>query len=456
MTQRFLGELKRRLSDEGSLVTDEDVLASLSTDHALWVAPGSPLAAVRARNTGDVQAVMRLADEHRIPVVPRGAGSGLSGGATATDGCVILSLADMADIVELNAQGLFAVVQPGVINAALYTAAREVGLHYAPDPASREFSTIGGNVATNAGGLCCVSSGTTGAAVLGLEVVLPGGSVLRTGGRTVKNVAGLDLTRLIVGSEGCLGVVTEVTVRLTAPPEPTATCVTVLPSLPDAGEFTNAVLASQRPTMVEIMDNATIRAVEQWRPMDLDTEAAAIVITQTPPDNANLARLDQAAVRGKAIDRYVTIDTDEAEMLMTARRAALPALEQLGRVVLDDVGVPLDQVTRLLQTVEAIADSSGLTIGTFGHAGDGNLHPTLVIPTGDPTAEDTTSRAFTDIVEAAINLGGTPTGEHGVGVLKRPFISGRDPLAERLQIDIKRVFDPHGILNPGKGVPEPR
>ncbi|WNG35138.1 FAD-binding protein [Archangium violaceum] len=454
MSVDLLRELAAVLPPD-ALVTDSDVLESHRRDQAGWAPAGTPRVLVRPASTAEVQAVLRVASALRVPVVARGAGSGLSGGANAVDGCIVLSLVRMNRILEIDRRGLFAVVQPGVINGALKAAAAELGLWYAPDPASWEFSTIGGNLATNAGGLCCVKYGVTGDVVLGLEAVLADGSVVRTGGRTVKNVAGYDLTRLFVGSEGTLGVITEATLKLRPRPPRATTLVASFPTLVGAGAAVTEIMADTRPSLLELMDRTTVRAVEAARPMGLDVEAAALLLARSDAGGeqgvAECARMVAACEAAGATFVAHSADEAEGELLMGARRFAFPALERQGSTLLDDVGVPLSRIAELLAAVERIAEQRGVLIGTFGHAGDGNMHPTLVFDQNDPDAVARARAAFDDILRVVLDMGGTITGEHGVGSLKRPFIASQlGPEAHRLHLAIKAAVDPLGILNPGK------
>jgi glycolate oxidase len=454
MSTNLLGDLADVLPPE-ALISDADVLEAHRRDQASWTTAGVPCVLARPGSTSEVQGVLRVASAHRVPVVARGAGSGLSGGANAVEGCIVLSLTRMNRILEIDRRGLLAVVQPGVINAALKAAAAEQGLWYAPDPASWEFSTIGGNLATNAGGLCCVKYGVTGDAALGLEVVLASGSVLRTGGRTVKNVAGYDLTRLFVGSEGTLGIITEATLRLRPRPLPATTLLASFPTLVGAGAAVTEIMASTRPSLLELMDRATVRAVEASRPMGLDVDAAALLLARSDAGGeqgvAECARMAAACEAAGATFVAQSADEAEGELLLGARRLAYPALEKQGTTLLDDVSVPLSRIAELLSAVERIAEQREVLIGTFGHAGDGNMHPTLVFDRNDPDAVTRAQAAFDDILLAVGELGGTITGEHGVGLLKRPYLARQlGSEATRLHLAIKAAFDPLGILNPGK------
>jgi glycolate oxidase len=444
-----------RMLPSGAVISDPDVVEAYRRDQATMVGAGTPLAVVHPASVADVQEVLGFAARHRVPVVARGAGSGLSGGANAVDGCLMISLTRMNRIVDIDAKSLFAVVEPGVVTADLASAARSAGLWYPPDPASSAFSTIGGNIATNAGGLCCVKYGVTGDFVLGLEVVLADGSMVTTGGRTVKGVAGYDLTRLFVGSEGTLGVVTRATLRLRPPPAPAATLVAFFPDLPAAGCAIAGILAGMVPSLLELMDRTTLRAVEEWQRMDLDTDAAALLLARSDAGgeqgDREVDHMARACTEAGATFVARSSDPAEGELLMTARRLALPALERKGSALLDDVAVPVGRVAEFLAAVEEVADRHCVVVGTFGHAGDGNMHPTLVVDPLDPASKDRAALAFGDIVRTALALGGTITGEHGVGLLKRAYLEGEVGSAGlSLHATIKRALDPDNILNPGK------
>ncbi len=449
-----LAELERDLGP-GGLITDEDVVESYRRDQATWAPAGRPLAVARPDSTAMVQEIARWASAHRVPIVARGAGSGLSGGASAVDGGLVLSFERMARILDIDRAAMRAVVQPGVLNGALKSAVSEHGLWYPPDPSSADISSIGGNVATNAGGLCCVKYGVTADYVLALEVVLADGRVIHTGGRTRKNVAGYDLTRLIVGSEGTLGLVTEITLRLRPSPPPATTLVASFPSLEASGRAVGDIVRRCNPALLEIMDRTTIRAVEAFQPLGLDTEAAALLLARSDARlPGEIERMGEACERAGAGTVITTDDEWEGDLLMNARRLALPSLERLGTVLVDDVAVPIPTLPEMMRRVEVVAAANGTTIASVAHAGDGNLHPFVVF---DPREEDAERRAvasFEEIMRQAIELGGTITGEHGVGTLKRAFLAPQlgDALVG-LQRRIKETFDPLGILNPGKVLP---
>ncbi len=433
-----------------AILDDRDLTSGYRHDEALQVVGGTPAAVVLPSTVDEVSQALRVAHSLGVAVVPRGAGTGLSGGAAAVDGCLVVCTTRMNRIVEVDTDNQYAVVEPGVITGDLDDAAAAVGLWYPPDPSSWRTCTIGGNVATDAGGLCCVRYGTTSDYVLGLEVVLADGRVLRTGRRTAKGVAGYDLTRLLVGSEGTLGIVTSAVLRL-RPRRPTpATAVAVFPTLISAGE---AVLALLRTcpslSLLEIMDRTTLRAVDALGRMGLDTDAAAMLVLQTDVA-AQHPTVEQVCRDAGATEVHATTDPAEAELLLQARRLALPALQRLGTVLLDDVAVPRSALPALIVNIEQVAARTGLVIGTFGHAGDGNLHPSIVYDRADPGQRAAAQEAFDGVLAAALALGGTITGEHGVGRLKASWLATElDDVALQVSRDVKAALDPAGLMNPG-------
>ncbi|MCX4243939.1 FAD-binding oxidoreductase [Paraliomyxa miuraensis] len=437
-----------------AVVRDPHVLTGFVRDQAALAPAGVPAALVRARSEDDVIATLRLANAHGIPVVTRAAGTGLAGGANAIDGCIVLSVAAMDRIVGIDPLTRTAEVEPGVINGRLAAAAVEHGLFYAPDPASREISTIGGNIATNAGGSCCLKYGVTGDHVAALRAVLADGTVIRAGSITTKDVAGLDLKRLLVGSEGTLAVIVRATVRLLPVPPPASTLVAFFSSVREAAEAIVAMEARAALSLIEVMDRVTVGAVDAMTGMQLDTEAAAMVLVQSDAPNAAevIATCERVCVDHHARDVVCSDDPEEGRMLLQARRMALPALERLGTTLLDDIAVPKPRLPEMFERAVAIGARHGLVIGTFGHAGDGNLHPTIVFDPRDEASTRAAHAAFDELVRAAVELGGTITGEHGVGTLKQRYVGWALGEAERaLMQRIKRAFDPNGILNPGKG-----
>ena len=456
--------LRRGLPGE-AVVTDPDVLASLSSDEAEWAPAGAAAAGVRARSEADVQHVVRACAELGAAVVPRGAGTGLSGGANATDGCVILDLTRMNQVTEIDTDNLIAVVQPGVVNNDLKAAVAEHGLWYPPDPASAPWSTMGGNVATNAGGLCCLKYGVTRDYVLGLRAVVGGpagyGTAARFGGRTTKGVAGLDMARLFTGSEGTLGVITEITLRLRpAPAAAPRTIVGAFGALVSAGQAVSLITRrGLGPSVLELMDRTTLQAVEDYKHLGLEAEAAALLLARvdTPGSSGDEDAAAVAAAMTDAGALWTATSTDdaEAEALFEARRLAYPALERLGPVLTEDVCVPRSKVPEMLARIEAIGARHGLQMATVAHAGDGNLHPLFITPAGDDEARVAAQSAFEDMLDDAIALGGTVTGEHGVGLLKRGGLRRElDPGSLALQHAIREALDPRHVFNPGKALAE--
>jgi glycolate oxidase len=382
----------------------------------------------------------------------------LSGGAAGIEGALTMAFTAMDRILEIDRENLVAVVQPGVINATLKAAVAEVGLFYPPDPASFEQCTIGGNLGTNAGGLCCVKYGQTRDSVLSLEVVMADGTVIRTGGRNVKDVAGYSLTHLIVGSQGTLGIITEATLRLRPAPPPRSTMLAFFPTLESAGNAVAGITAAGlSPVTLELMDRFTIGAVDDMHQLGLDRTAAAMLMVESdmpgPAAVDELERAEAACRVAGATDVIRAADEQEADWLRQARRAAHYALERIGEVRMEDVGVPRSRVPDMLRAIEAIAARHDVRIGTFGHAGDGNLHPDLVFDRGDPRAETVTKLVQADLYRAALELGGTVTGEHGIGMARRDWLEiQRGPDAVRFMRAIKTALDPLGILNPGRVV----
>jgi len=438
------------------VVTDPDVVAAYAHDEAQWAPYGAPAALVRAASTADVRAVVETCAQRSVPVVPRGAGTGLSGGANALDGCVLLSLEAMNEIVEIDPHERLAVVQPGVVNDDLRAACAEQGLWYPPDPASSPWSTIGGNVATNAGGVCCVKYGVTRDYVLAVEAVVGRGEVVRLGRRTAKGVVGYDLCGLMVGSEGTLGVVTEVTVRLRAARPAERTVVGYFDTLAAAGEAVSAVTAAGVvPSALELVDRHCLRAVDEWKNMGLSADANVLLLGRSDaPGEAGEREADTMArcfTKAGATWAARSADEEEAEALFSARRLAYPALERLGPVLTEDVCVPRALVPEMLTRIERAARDHDTHIANIAHAGDGNLHPLIIAPAGDDEARRRAQRAFDQIVDDAIALGGTVTGEHGVGLLKRRGLHAElDPSVVALHHAVKNALDPAGIFNPGK------
>ena len=436
--------------------TDIDVMASYSRDMMPLAEAGRPRAVVFPADVEQIQAVVKTCASSDVPIVVRGAGSGLSGAANAIDGCVVLVTTKLNRILEIDADNRLAVVEPGVVNLDLRGAVEKHGLFYPPDPSSYDWCTIGGNLSTNAGGLCCVKYGVTTDSVLGLEVVLADGSLLKTGRRTVKGVAGYDLTKLFIGSEGTLGVITKATLALRPLPQVPATLVAAFGSPAAAGTaVTRVVREGIVPSLMEIMDSVSIEAVERHLRTEVGPPGCAALLLCQSDAGGEVARRELAAVelacQGAGAEMtYVTDDLAEGQMLLTARRAVLTALEVYGTWLTDDVCVPRTAIADLITGCSVISERHAVKIAVVGHAGDGNMHPTLVY---DPASADEFARArvaFDEILELGLSLGGTVTGEHGIGKVKRDWLAKEiGPIGLRVHRSIKAALDPDNLFNPG-------
>ena len=426
-------------------------------DDAEWAEYHRPVAVVLAESAEDVAAVVRLAAAEGLSIVARGAGTGLSGGANALQNAIVVSLERMTRVLEVDAAERYVVAEAGVINDDLRQAVAAHGLWYPPDPASYRISTIGGNAATNAGGICCVKYGVTRDYVLGMTVVLADGETVRLGRRTAKGATGYDLTALMVGSEGTLGIITELTLSLRPlGGREERAVVGSFASLEAAGVAVAAISAAGIvPSALELIDERCVRAVDDWQHLGLPHGVAALLLA-TVDEPGDTGAEAAASVAGHMTDAGAlavdqAIDPAEIDRLFLARRLAYPALERLGPVLTEDICVPRSAVPEMLGRIRDTAAAQDVVIATIAHAGDGNLHPLIIAPEGDAAAQERAKRAFDRIVEDCRELGGTVTGEHGVGLLK---LSGaRAELGERvlaIHRDIKAALDPRGTLNPGK------
>lgn len=435
---------------------DRGALVTYATD-ATPLQRGEPDLVVFPGKADEVAGVLRVAHEARVPVIPRGSGTNLSGGTVAHHGGIVLVLTRMNRLLEISEADMVAVCEPGLRTIELADAAAAKGLLFPPDPGSHTTATIGGNVAECSGGLRALKYGVTRDYVLGVEAALATGEIIRSGGRLVKDVAGYDLRRLLCGSEGTLAVMTELTLRLVPAPDSTGTGIAYFPDLADAARAVSRVLSSGiLPVTLEFLDQVCIAAVEDYARIGLDAEAGALLIFGQDGEQQaigrDLERIAKACETERASSVQIARSSTEATALLTARRAVLPALSRLQPLtILEDATVPRSRIAEMVQHIQKVAARHGLQIGTFGHAGDGNLHPTAVL---DPDDEDALRRAhaaFDEIFAKAIELDGSITGEHGVGIVKLPFLErqlGADHLA--LLRRIKAAFDPHDILNPGK------
>ncbi len=452
-----VGRLRAALGDR--VDTSASSLAVARADKSGHAAAGAPLAVVHAASVSDVQETLRIATATGTPVVTRGAGTGLAGGANAGAGEIALSVRAMDRILEVRPDDLLAVVEPGILNADLNAVLAEHGLWWAPDPASRAISTVGGNIATGAGGLLCAKYGVVRDAVLGVDLVLADGRLLHLGHRTVKGVTGLDLTSLVIGSEGTLGVIVGATLKLRRLiPGEVCTVAATFANVRAAAEASAAVTASgAQPAIMELMDAASLAAVHALLGLELPTPGAAQLTIQTDGPAAVAEAEAIAAVLGGAGGTVaVSHDRAEGERLLAIRRSMHPAMESLGTTLIEDVSVPRSALPAMFDEIARVEREHGVVIPTVAHAGDGNLHPNFIFD-AVPDAAGVVDvpphiwAAADDLFRAALRLGGTLTGEHGIGVLKRRWLA--DELGEdqwELQRGITRVFDPAGILNPGK------
>lgn len=416
-----------------------------------------PDAVVSPRNTEEVAEVVKLCNQHRIPLVPRGSGTNLCAGTTPLEGGVVLLFKHMNRILELDRENLTITVQPGVITLDMIREIEAQGFFYPPDPSSMKISTIGGNINENSGGLRGLKYGVTRDYVLGLEAVLPNGDVIRTGGKLAKDVAGYDLTRLLVGSEGTLAVVTEATLKLVPKPETKKTMLALYEDIEDAARAVSAIIAQQIiPATLEFLDQATIEVVEDFAKIGLPTHAKAVLLIEQ--DGAaevverDIARISSICTEMKAVSVQVAGNEAEAAALSSARRSALAALARLKpTTILEDATVPRSRIAEMVRAINEIAAKHQVRICTFGHAGDGNLHPTCLTDARDQEELHRVEHAFEDIFRKAVELGGTITGEHGVGVMKAPYLElklGEAGIAAMKAI--KQALDPNNIMNPGK------
>jgi glycolate oxidase len=422
-----------------------------------------PDVAVLPQTTEDVSAVVGVAAKHNVPVVPRGMASGLAGGSLPARGGIALSLTRMNRILEIDQENMTVTVEAGVVTADLEKEVAKVGLFYPPDPSSNRQSTIGGNVACNAGGPRCLKYGVTGDYVLGLTVVLADGKILETGGKPIKNVVGYDLTSLFVGSEGTLGIVTQALLRLVAAPKFVRTARAEFASLDDAAHAVNAILAAGVvPATLELMDETAITCIEEAMQLGLPLDVEAMLIVETDGSDAEGVVREIEAVacicrENGARQVSVARDEEEREGLWRARRSVSPSLTRKAPNKLgEDITLPRSAIPEAVRRIKAISARYGLPIVVFGHAGDGNLHPNILFDRRDPAQREKVEQIVGEIFQAALDLGGTLSGEHGVGTFKLPFMrQAVGPVSLDAQRAIKQALDPQNILNPGKVLPEP-
>ncbi|MDR4534185.1 FAD-linked oxidase C-terminal domain-containing protein [Glutamicibacter sp. PS] len=443
------------LADHPRYDTDPAARAAACTDRSGYMPDSPPDAVLRCHTVDEVRAALRLAHAEGISVVPRGAGTGLAAGSSATAGQVVVDVSAMNQILHIDDVEMLAVVQPGVLNAEVNAAVADAGLFYAPDPASTAICSIGGNIATNAGGMWCAKYGVTRESVLSLLVALPDGGLVRTGRNTIKGVTGYDLNALFIGSEGTLGIVVEATLRLRPKPARTETAAAYFADVEAAGRAASAITAARiQPSILELIDGPTLEAIDLATGTAHRAQGGAFLLAQTDGYGAHL-ELEEIirAIAPYATEVHQATDELEAQALVQARRDAIPSLEQLGRVSIGDIAVPRNRLAEAFTGLERIAERTGVRIFSVAHAADGNLHPMIVVEPDESITTGPAKVALGEMFHLARDLGGTLTGEHGVGLLKREWV--REELGDtslELQQRIKQAFDPRGILNPGKAL----
>ena len=455
LADKILPELKRIVGTENVLATPEDLIPySFDGTAALRQMPG---VVVFATTTGQVGSILKLANETRTAVVTRGSGTGLSGGSLPSPGCIVLCTVKMDKILELDRANLTMLVEPGVTTLQVADAASAAGLFYPPDPGSMKISTLGGNVAENSGGLRGLKYGVTRNYIMGLELVLPSGEVLWTGNKCVKDVAGYSLKDLFIGSEGTLGVITKILLRLIPKPQAKKTMVATFAQMDRAAEAVSAIIAAQIiPCTVEFLDRLTIHCVEDYARIGLPLDCEALLLMETDGHPAvvaeEAAQMERICRDKGCLEIRVAGDEAEAAKLASGRRTAFSALARVSpTTILEDATVPRSELAGMIRFVEAVARKYKLRIGTFGHMGDGNLHPTFLTDERNQEEMRRVEEAFKEIFEQAIRLGGTITGEHGVGLAKKSFLPRFAGDAQmRVMRELRRALDPNGILNPGK------
>lgn len=456
-SQNVLNELIKIVGKENVLTSKEDMI-TYSFDATADMPSEKPDVVVTPDNKDQVVKIVKLAAENKIPIITRGSGTNLSGGTIPITKGIVLSMLKLDKILEIDAENLTAKVQPGLIIQRLNDAVAPYGLMYPPDPGTVTTATMGGSVSESSGGLRGLKYGVTKDYIMGLEVVMADGSVIRTGGKTVKNVSGYDLTKLFTGAEGTLGVITEITVKLIPAPKYRRSMLALFDDLDKAGK-TIADIVSHKviPATLEIMDNVTIRTVENYVKIGLPTDAEAILILEVDGSIEQVVinefeTVQKICKENGATEIKLAQSDAERDSIFAARRAALPALAQVKpTTVLEDATVPRSKIPEMLKAFKEIAEKYNLQIGTFGHAGDGNLHPTILTDEADKEEMERVHKAVDEIFKTAIELGGTLSGEHGIGIAKAKYMEwefGKEGIA--VMQKIKNALDPDQIFNPGK------
>jgi glycolate oxidase len=451
--------LKKRFSD----IVGEENYRDSSAERLVYSYDATPNfqsmpdAVIVPRSTEEVSEIVKLCNEHRVPIVPRGSGTNLCAGTCPTEGGLVLLFTHMNNIMEVDEENLTVTVQPGVVTLDLIHEVESRGLFYPPDPSSMKISTIGGNINENSGGLRGLKYGVTRDYVLALEAVLPNGDIVRTGGKLAKDVAGYDLTRLFVGSEGTLCVITEATLKLVPIPETKQTMLALYQDIEAAAQTVSSIISNRIiPATLEFLDQPTLEVVEDFAKIGLPVDVKAVLLIEQdgPPEVVarDMQRMEEVCVENKAVSVQLAATEAEAEALRTARRSALSALARLKpTTILEDATVPRSEIAKMVKAINEIAERYELKICTFGHAGDGNLHPTVATDARDRDEMERVEAAFEEIFAQAIDLGGTITGEHGVGMMKAPYLEWKlGPEGIGAMKMIKQSFDPHNIMNPNK------
>lgn len=446
----------RHIVGEENVKNDNASLLAYSYDSTIQFQQ-LPEAVLLPRNTKEVAEIVKVCNKHKIPIIPRGSGTNLCAGTTPMEGSIVILFTHMNKILEIDEKNLTMTVQPGVFTKDIYEAANEIGLFYPPDPGSMHISQIGGNISENSGGLRGLKYGVTNDYVLGLEVVLPNGEIIRTGGKLAKDVAGYNLTELFIGSEGTLGIITEAILKLIPKPEAKKTMLALYDDIEKAAETVSEIIASRIiPVTLEFLDQATVKVVEEFAQIGLPTEAEAILLIEQDgaPEvvERDIEKISVICKNNDAFQVEIAETEEEAEALMTARRTALSALSRLKpTTILEDATVPRSEIANMVRAINHIAEKYNVTICTFGHAGDGNLHPTCLTDTRDTEEIARVEKAFEEIFKKAVELGGTISGEHGIGMMKLPYLhlkAGKAGIEVMRQI--KKAIDPNNIMNPGK------
>jgi|TARA_B110000467_G_scaffold99610_1_gene90203 glycolate oxidase len=455
LDQSTLNKLRDIVGAENVLTSRENLIPyAFDGTAAMKEMPGSVVFAV---STEQISAVLKLANDTETPVVTRGSGTGLSGGSVPAADCIVLCTVKMGAILEVDAANLTMTVEPGVTTIQIAEAAEKAGLFYPPDPGSMKISTIGGNVAENSGGLRGLKYGVTRNYVMGMEVVLPDGEVMWLGNKCVKDVAGFSLKDVMIGSEGTLGVITKVLLRLIPKPAGKKTMVATFDAMDAAAQTVSDIIAAQIiPCTLEFLDRTTIHCVEDFAKIGLPLDCEALLLMETDGHPAAVAeeaaKMEELAKANGAKEVRVAKDDAEATQLATARRSAFSALARLApTIILEDATVPRSELAHMIRFVAEVAKKYELKIGTFGHMGDGNLHPTFLTDERNEAEIHRVHEAFKEIFDEAIRLGGTITGEHGIGLAKKEFLPKFAGAAQmRVMRELRKALDPKGILNPGK------